>query len=122
MRDAALLLPPLLPPPAVHTDTLMLDCMVLPPSLSRPHARTAAAMSTGSTALLLLTPPTPPPRRYEDESHPGVCAAMEHAARCFVWDCDAAAVSSDEQLPGAPTTHELAEASAAAAGDTVALD
>lgn len=26
--------------------------------------------------------------RYEDEQHPGVCQAMEQAARSFMFDCD----------------------------------
>jgi hypothetical protein len=34
--------------------------------------------------------------RYEDEEHPGVCQAMEHAARCFMFDADAAHVEGHE--------------------------
>lgn len=35
-------------------------------------------------------------RSYEDEEHPGVCQAMEHAARCFMFDANAAQVEGHE--------------------------
>lgn len=38
-----------------------------------------------------------PTASYEDEDHPGVCQAMEHAARCFMFDADAAIVEQDGQ-------------------------
>lgn len=35
--------------------------------------------------------------RYEDEEHPGVCQAMEQAARSFMFDCDANKLEGDAE-------------------------
>ncbi|WIA33946.1 hypothetical protein OEZ86_007041 [Tetradesmus obliquus] len=55
-----------------------------------------ATADAGRKALWKVSAPELLRKAYEDEEHPGVCQAMEHAARCFMFDADAAQVEGHD--------------------------
>ncbi|KAF6255311.1 hypothetical protein COO60DRAFT_1641647 [Scenedesmus sp. NREL 46B-D3] len=55
-----------------------------------------AATDAGRKELWKVSAPELLRKAYEDEEHPGVCQAMEHAARCFMFDANAAQVEGHE--------------------------
>ncbi|KAF8057110.1 PRY3 [Scenedesmus sp. PABB004] len=76
-----------------------------------------AATDAGRKALWKVSAPEVLRQAYEDEDAPSVCSAMEHAARCFVFDCDAAGLEVADDDGGAALGGGGGGAAAAALAD-----
>lgn len=72
-------------------------------ALSTLHSPLSSALAATHCRCLCCAPlACPTPCRYEDEEAPEVCAAMEAAARCFMFDSDASALTAEEDGGDAP--------------------